>query len=128
MIVEQKCPFEKMHKPSNKLHPQRYKYWKIVISDKFEIFIMSVIVLNIVQMGINFENAPPSYVFLLGLTDYVFTVIFIAEAYCKMRAYVWRYFDTVSNQFDFFIVISSVADIIMGLVASEASDTFSMGP
>ena len=64
-------------------------------------------------MGINFENAPVTYVFLLGISDYFFTVIFVAEAYLKMRAYLWRYFDTISNQFDFFIVVSSIADIIM---------------
>lgn len=87
-----------------------------------------MIVLNIVQMGINFENAPVLYVQLLGISDYFFTVIFIGEAYIKMRAYLWRYFDTISNKFDFFIVVSSIADVIMGFTAKEAADSFSMGP
>ena len=79
-------------------------------------------------MGINFENAPTMYVFLLGISDYFFTVIFIGECYLKLRAYYFRYFDTTSNKFDFFIVVSSVADVIMGFTAKEASESFSMGP
>ena len=51
-----------MNKPDKKLFPERYKYYLIVNSNVFEIFIMSIIVLNIVQMGINFENAPVMYV------------------------------------------------------------------
>jgi hypothetical protein len=79
-------------------------------------------------MGINFENAPTIYVFLLDISDYFFTVIFIGEAYLKMRAYSFRYFDTLSNKFDFFIVCSSIADIIMSFTAQQASEQFSLGP
>lgn len=128
MILEARCPHELMNKPDKQIHPKRFKYWKLVISTPFEIFIMSVIVLNIVQMGINFENAPVLYVKLLGISDYFFTVIFIGEAYLKLRAYNIRYFDTLSNKFDFFIVVSSIADVIMGLTAEGASESFSMGP
>jgi len=51
MIIEQKCEFDLMNKP-----------WRIVTSKPFDLFIMTFIVLNIVQMGINFENAPILYV------------------------------------------------------------------
>jgi hypothetical protein len=117
-----------MNKPDHNLHPMRYKYWRIVTSKPFDFFIMGVIVLNIVQMGINFENAPLVYVQLLDISDYFFTVIFIVEAYLKIRAYVWRYFDTLSNKFDAFIVISSVADIIMSFTMQDMSESFSLGP
>ena len=65
---------------------------------------------------------------MLDISDYFLTVIFIIEAYLKLRAYVWRYFDTLSNKFDAFIVISSVADVIMSLTMKEMSDSFSLGP
>lgn len=58
MIVEQKCEFDLMNKPDFLKHPNRYKYWRIVTSKPFDLFITGVIVLNIVQMGINFEDAP----------------------------------------------------------------------
>jgi hypothetical protein len=79
-------------------------------------------------MGINFENAPLLYVFLLESSDYIFTLIFVAEAYLKLRAYSIQYFDTISNQFDFFIVISSIADVIMGFAAASVADQFALGP
>jgi hypothetical protein len=117
-----------MNKPDKVLHPKRFKYWKIVTSTPFDLFIMAVIVLNIVQMGINFENAPLLYVQLLGISDYFFTVIFVVEAYLKLRAYSFRYFDTLSNKFDAFIVVSSLIDIMMGFMSKEASESFSLGP
>ena len=57
MIVEQTCPFDLMNKPDHIKHPQRYKYWRIVTSTPFDMFITGVIVLNIIQMGINFEDS-----------------------------------------------------------------------
>lgn len=48
MVVEQRCPHDLMNKPDHRKHPKKYKYWEIVTSVPFEIFIMSVIVLNIV--------------------------------------------------------------------------------
>lgn len=62
MIIEQRCEFDLMNKPDHLKHPKRFKYWRIVTSKPFDLFIMGVIVLNIVQMGINFENAPAVYV------------------------------------------------------------------
>jgi len=43
-------------------------------------------------MGINFENAPVLYAWLLDQTNYFFTVVFIFEMLLKMQAYNWRYF------------------------------------
>lgn len=73
-------------------------------------------------MGINFENAPILYVFLLGISDYFFTLIFIVECYLKLRAYSFRYFDTLSNKFDFFIVLSSIVDVCMSFMSADMSE------
>jgi hypothetical protein len=77
-------------------------------------------------MGINFENAPTLYVFLVGITNYFFTAVFCAEMYLKFRAYKWRYFDTLQHKFDFFIVCSSIIDILMTLTTTDSS--ISIGP
>jgi hypothetical protein len=52
----------------------------------------------------------------------------VVEAYLKLRAYSFRYFDTLSNKFDMFIVVSSLIDVIMGFMSKEASENFSLGP
>jgi Ion transport protein len=52
----------------------------------------------------------------------------MAEAYLKIRAYAFRYFDTLSNKFDAFIVISSIMDILMTLTMKNVSESFSLGP
>lgn len=44
-------------------------------------------------MGINFEDAPVIYGKLLDISNYFFTAIFVVEAYLKLRAYSWRYFE-----------------------------------
>jgi len=56
MIVEQRCEHATMNKPNPHQHPRRYKAWKLVNSVPFDVGIMAIIVLNIVQMGIVFEN------------------------------------------------------------------------
>ena len=128
MIVEQRCEHEIMNKPDGHVHPKRLYYWKIVTSSWFENAILGVIVLNIVQMGISFENQPPMYSFFLELSNYAFTFIFFMEMYLKMRAYFWRYFETTWNKFDFFIVMSSLVDIIFSLSPSDGNEALSVGP
>lgn len=56
MIIEQRCEHAIMNKPDAIAHPKRLYYWKIVTSLPFEIFILAVIVLNIIQMGISYET------------------------------------------------------------------------
>jgi hypothetical protein len=92
MIIDQRCDHAIMNKPDYRVHPRRFKAWNIVNSIGFEIFIMAIILLNVVQMGINFENAPVLYAWLLDQTNYFFTVVFIFEMLLKMQAYNWRYF------------------------------------
>ncbi len=56
MIIEQRCEHAIMNKPDAIAHPKRLYYWNIVTSLPFEILILSVIVLNIIQMGIQYET------------------------------------------------------------------------
>lgn len=65
MIIDQRCEHAIMNKPNHHIHPRRFKAWKIVTSTPFEVFILGIILLNVIQMGIMFENAPVYYAWLL---------------------------------------------------------------
>lgn len=79
-------------------------------------------------MGINFENAPVLYAWLLDQTNYFFTAIFIIEMLLKLQAYNWRYFETAWHKFDFFIVSASLVDILLSFFPSNGSGAMSMIP
>jgi len=44
------------------------------------------------------------------------------EAYFKLRAFSYRYFETAWNKFDFFIVVTSLMDIIIGFTSNEGEE------
>lgn len=46
-------------------------------------------------------------------SNFIFTVIFIVEAALKIFVFRWAYFKTSWNKFDFFVVLTSIFDIIM---------------
>jgi hypothetical protein len=119
-----------MNKPDGSVHPKRLYYWKIVTSNWFDLTIMAIIVLNIVQMGMMFENEPPLYTLLIDYSNYVFTLIFTVEAYLKLRAFSYRYFETTWNKFDFFIVVTSLMDIAIELSSKgqKQNEILSVGP
>ena len=94
----------------------------------FDVGIMAIIVLNIVQMGITFENEPIFYTQMIDLSNYFFTLIFTIEMVLKMQAYSWRYFETTWNKFDFFIVMASLIDIIISWTPTEGNEALSVGP
>jgi len=53
MIIKAECPHDLSNKPTG---PMRIKVWKLVGSDKFDIFIMATIVLNIIQMAVSYQG------------------------------------------------------------------------
>ena len=50
------------------------------------------------------------------------------EMYLKMRAFSYRYFETTWNKFDFFIVMSSLIDMVLSLTPSSGNSALSVGP
>ena len=65
---------------------------------------------------------------MLGGVNYIFTVIFLAEAILKMTAYGWSYFGTAWNKFDFFVVMSSLLDLAMDFADAEQMQAIAIGP
>jgi len=105
----------------------RYKVWSFVESKQFELFIMSFIVLNMVQMALDFEGAPASMNTFLRFSNYVFTVVFLLEAVLKLFVYRVTYFQTAWNKFDFFVVCASLFDLALEFVDTEAMGDLPIG-
>ena len=77
-------------------------------------FIMIIIFLNMISMAMNFEGCDETYEYCLKIANYIFTGIFFAECILKFIAYGIRgYFYFGWNQFDFFVVIASLIDIVV---------------
>ena len=63
---------------------------------------------------------------VLDAFNLFFTCVFIIEAILKLIAYGGSYFRTAWNKFDFIIVISSIIDILIGLVVDNKKNSSSM--
>ena len=100
----------------------RIKLYHLVESNTFEIIIMIFIVANMLQMACLYEGSGEGVNIFLEITNYIFTTIFLVE--CVLKLYVYRkaYFYTAWNKFDFFVVASSIFDLILdALLASNSS-------
>ena len=65
----------------------RNKIHRLVTSHTFDILIMACIVLNMIQMALQYEGAPASYLTVLDISNYIFTFIFFMEAVLKIIAF-----------------------------------------
>lgn len=80
--------------------------------------------LNIFTMGLVYEGASDSYNLVLEVINYVFTSIFFLECIFKIIAMGFKgYFMNGWNKFDFFVVLSSIVDIVLGVVFSQNDDS-----
>ena len=95
------------------------KYYLVMIANSkiLDNFIMLCIFLNMVVMAINYDGTGPTYTQLLDTANLVFTAIFIGEATFKIIALGPTYYFFFGwNQFDFFVVIASIADLIIARI------------
>ena len=96
--------------------PGSAKYYLITIANsKFlDNFIMVIIFLNLIIMAINFDGTDPTYQKFLDIANLIFTSIFIVECVLKIIALgPCGYFYFGWNRFDFFVVVASIADLII---------------
>jgi hypothetical protein len=110
MIIAARPDYETTNVPENK---HRKKFHAFVGHNAFDIFIMSCIVLNMIQMACLFEGASAEYLAVLDYVNYIFTTVFACEALLKLIAYGKTYFYNAWNKFDFIVVISSLVDIAL---------------
>ena len=71
-------------------------------------------------MALVYEGASASWEKMLDNTNYFFTTVFILEATLKLIAYGRSYFYTAWNKFDFIIVVSSILDIMINMLMTQA--------
>jgi hypothetical protein len=100
----------------------RFIYDYFANNKYFDYTILTVIVLNIVVMAMNYEGATSSYINALDTLNLVFTMVFIIEAILKLIALgIGGYFYYSWNVFDFFVVFCSIVDLLVSNVTSSNS-------
>jgi hypothetical protein len=93
--------------------PTRQWFHRLVTHTAFDTFIICVILLNMLQMAIEFEGMPPALIGFVKVIGYGFTAIFFIEMVLKMIGFGWTYFNTGWNRFDFFVVLASLLDVVL---------------
>jgi hypothetical protein len=84
VIVLKMKPKMKMIRPEGKL---RARIYDIVEHKKFEIFILTMVVLNALVMAVRWLGMSDSWKNTTEYTNYAFSVIFLIEAILKLTAY-----------------------------------------
>ena len=79
-------------------------------------------------MACYYEGMPKYISAILDFSNYIFTAIFIIEAVCKILAFGGSYLKNSWNKFDFFVVISSIFDIVLGVLDQETIQLLKVGP
>lgn len=108
----------------------RKPFHELVSSTRFDIIIMSAIVLNMFQMASMHENQTESFTYFLDFTNIIFTIIFLVECILKLIAFGKSYFSNNWNRFDFFVVAASIFDVMLGFMGDIAGESsfLSFGP
>jgi hypothetical protein len=109
--------------PKPKFKPQRMLF-ELVTNQKFDIFIMIVILLNMMTMAIEHYDQPAEFESVLFYINQVFIAIFTLECAMKLIALRQYYFKQPWNVFDFVVVISS----ILGVALDEYVREFMVSP
>ena len=103
--------WSKFKKPTGKF---RILMYSIVQSSILDNFIMFVIVCNMVTMAMSFQGMTESYEKFLEIINLIFTSIFVTECIMKLSALgIKGYFHFGWNKFDFFVVASSILDLVV---------------
>ncbi|CAD8071678.1 unnamed protein product [Paramecium sonneborni] len=110
-------PIEKFKISKNKLIKKLNEF---ISSDKFEIFILSVIILNTCVMTIQYLRSPKELTDAIQILNWIFLAIFSIEAILKLIVYKRFYFTFGWNVFDFTVVLLTLLGVIL-----EQSDVLS---
>jgi hypothetical protein len=95
----------------------------------FKIGILVIIVLNMMQMALIYDEADETYSSILDILNLVFTLCFITEAVIKLLGYGFKnYLKSGSNKFDLFVVITSILDLILTYTLKSTISLLRLGP
>lgn len=82
--------------------------FKLATDQRFDIFIMIVILLNMFTMAIEYYQAPQDLETILHFVNTVFVAVFTAECLIKLVGLRHYYFKNPWNVFDFAVVVMSI--------------------
>ncbi|EQC33497.1 hypothetical protein SDRG_09006 [Saprolegnia diclina VS20] len=131
VVTEEQIKWIKLQKKVLALAPQVYypspkepfrkRCFEIVHYRYTEYFVTACIFLNILTMCM--DQFGDSIAFQNGLTvsNYVFTGVFAVEAFLKLNAFGWAYFDDTWNRFDLVIVVLTVVSILLPFFTKSLS-------
>jgi len=103
------------------MHPLRTRCAAIIIHQDFQTAINIVIVASCAAMLAERPRIPKTQQDVLDVTNLAFSIVFIAEAILKIIALGFGvYLRSAWNKLDFFIVVSSVVDIIITYAVPES--------
>ncbi|XP_078326084.1 voltage-dependent calcium channel type A subunit alpha-1-like isoform X14 [Crassostrea virginica] len=127
--IDKQCiDFAVNARPTSRYMPKnkktiKYKIWKLVVSTKFEYFVMTLIALNTIVLMMKYEgmNQIPSYKTILKYLNSGFTVMFSIECTLKLIGFGKNYFHDPWNVFDFITVVGSIIDVLV----NEFGNTYS---
>ncbi|KAL4431572.1 hypothetical protein ABPG74_017277 [Tetrahymena malaccensis] len=126
LIVKSTPDYASMKSPDNQF---RKLLWRVSESPKLDVFIIICIIGNVIVMAMAYDTSSSDYDFILQSINLGFTGVFIAECIIKIIAYgIQGYFYKGWNQFDFFVVCSSVVDIIMSYSGKSFFSFLKAGP
>lgn len=126
MTAAVKTDFSLLQEPKNK---GRLLVFKLVNLGYFDAFIMVCIILNIATMAMAFEGQTVQYTEILENINLAFTSVFIMETSLKIIAYGPKgFWSSGWNQFDMFVVASSIVDLLLNALGGSTMAFLRVGP
>ncbi|KXZ52367.1 hypothetical protein GPECTOR_9g411 [Gonium pectorale] len=99
------------------LRKLRRAAWAVAVSRELEIISVILIVINTVAMCLVWFRMPTSVERVTNIINGVLTLCFVAELVIKLVGFgVVRYFRDGMNQFDFLVVVISVAEFLLDVI------------
>jgi len=90
---------------------------RVVLSQKFEFFILSCIAVNTVFLAMNWYDQSKALDDIFDYVSYMFLMIYALEAVVKIFALGFKaYFSENGNKFDFLIVIASIVSSVFSII------------
>ena len=112
--------------------PPHYNWRKpihnFVTSTKFEVFISIIILLNMIQMAMLYNDASAKYLLGLDIINYIFTGIFTIEVCLKLIGFADNFWGDNWNIFDLLVVACSYVDIIFSSLTTDSLRFLRIGP
>ena len=125
MILKAKPGIEDVRVPKQRIRLFMYSLAK---NKKFHNSIMCVILINMIVMAMSYDGASATYLATLDYVNIACTAVFVIEAAIKITGLGKNYFGSSWNQFDFFIVVTSIADIVITYALATSIPLLRQGP